>query len=281
MKRLAIIGVIASFVLTGCSADILPKTVRKDPNNKQMEAKGRALIEQAWKKQGYENFYKHTSFTFTAEDHWKGMMGKMGKLWPEARQSFTMSGTARDFDTKVTFDGGKKDGLTAGLDNDVYYEIPKGGKLEKVKTNNRHKFGMEAYHFFIEMMEHARHATVVQYVDQRTFNGREFDVVFMSWGTHKKQKDVDQYLFYFQKGTGMLEYAVYTVREVPLKVPGSKMFYGSMRFKDYKNVDGFMVPMTQTVFLNNIKKKDKKFLHQLKMKSFEFDKTTVADINPL
>ena len=60
-----------------------------------------------------------------------------------------------------------------------------------------------------------------------------------------------------------------------------KLFsYGTIRFGDFQTIDGFKVPFTQTIVLNNPKKNTEKYIHQLKLASFSFDGFDKAELYP-
>ena len=90
----------------------------------------------------------------------------------------------------------------------------------------------------------------------------------------------DQYLLLINQKTGRLDYSIYTLRENYLKMPGSRVFYGSVKYEDYKEVNGVFIPHTQTVFLNRPKENMRKNLHQLKVTDFRFDDFDLAQLKP-
>ena len=77
-----------------------------------------------------------------------------------------------------------------------------------------------------------------------------------------------------------MEYASYTLRDNYLKMPGSASLYGTIGFSDFKSIDGFMVPFTQSIFAMGPKKENDKYLHQLVLESFSFDKFDKIELYP-
>ena len=269
-----------AIIMTGCTANLLPKSLKNGEDNRTLEEKGNRLLESAWKAQGFDNLENHKTFQFTFTDYWKGMMGGMGKLWAQKKTRINQKGALKSFDSQIEFLDGKTKGLVAGIQSWKYYEMENGVANFNVKENERYIFGMTAFHYFTELIDRLKNAEFIRYAGEKKFNGKDYDLVYVTWKSLKKNKEVDQYILYLNKETKMLDYVTFTVRDSYLKMPGASMFYGSMQFSDYRNIDGFKFPFLQTVYLNKPKKKEKKYMHQLKVESFEFDSFEESDLYP-
>ena len=228
-----------------------------------------------------DKFMEHETYEVTAKDHWKGMLGRMGKLWPESRSVINLKFAVGTFDASVHFLDGKKEGLTAGQQSWNYYEREnKSAEPVFMKKNKRKSFGMSAYQYFFEMSDRLLKAPIISYAGEKEFNGQNYDLVFATWDKAKQHKEHDQYMMYINKSTGLLEYCIYTLRDNYLKMPGSAMLYGSIQFADLKEIDGAMIAMTQYVYFMNPKKKTKKYLHQLKIQEFKFNSFDKSELYP-
>ena len=58
---------------------------------------------------------EHRVYAVEGEDHWKGVMGRMSKVWPEARAKLKFQYAINTFDGRVEFLNGKRRGDIAGL----------------------------------------------------------------------------------------------------------------------------------------------------------------------
>lgn len=272
--------VFLAVTMIGCSANLLPKSLKNVEDHRTLEEKGNQLLESAWKAQGFDNLEKYKTFQFTFTDNWQGMMGGMGKLWPQKKTRINQKGSFKSFDSQIEFLDGNTKGLVAGIQSWKYYEMEGGVANFNIKENERYIFGMTAFHYFTELIDRLKDAEFIRYAGEKKFNGKEYSLVYATWKSLKKNKEVDQYVLYLNKETKMLDYVTFTVRDNYLKMPGASMFYGSMQFSDYREIDGFKFPFLQTVYLNKPKKNEKKFMHQLKVESFEFDSFEESDLYP-
>ncbi|MEL6851455.1 MAG: hypothetical protein AAFP92_23240, partial [Bacteroidota bacterium] len=230
MLMMGTIGIVF-ILLQGCMADMRTPNIKKQGISQQEEQKGRALIEAAWTKHGFSNLKHHQTYGFTGDDIWKGMMGKMGKPWPEAESQIGFKYAVGSFDSQATFLNGQRKGLKAGLQSWNYYEQEPGKALAFVETDERIAFGLSAFHYFFELLDRMKSLPIVAYAGEKAFDGKKFDMVFATWEKAEPHMAHDQYVLWINQATGLLEYAVYSLRDNYLKMPGGKSFYGSIHYE--------------------------------------------------
>ncbi|MCB0630373.1 MAG: hypothetical protein KDD15_11590 [Lewinella sp.] len=267
-------------LVQGCMADLRPSLIEKEGIVSTNEEKGKMILLKAWKKQGLENLSLHETYLVRGQDVWKGMMGKLGKPWPDAAIDLQLKYAVGTFDSQVIFQSGKRQDVKAGLQSWRYYEQVPGSELTFVDYDERIAFGLSAYQYFFELLDRLRKAPIISYAGEKMFKGRLYDQVFVSWDMPEPHQQHDQYVLWINRESGMLDYALYTLRENYLKMPGSKAFYGSIQFKDWRPVDGILIPHTQLVYLNSPKEKEKKHLHQLRVEEFAFDTFSLEELYP-
>ena len=106
-KSKIIIGIAALVVgflfMQMYSVDLLPKELKGDKNALENEAKGKALLKKAWVAHGIDSLHQHQTYQFTGVDNWKGMMGDMGKLWPQTRTKLDFKYVTNTFDAQIEF----------------------------------------------------------------------------------------------------------------------------------------------------------------------------------
>ncbi len=273
---------ILSTLLWSCSpVDIRTRTIKKEGLTKMNLEKGEKLMESARQKQGMDQLSKNNVYEADLSDKWKGMMGRMAKLWPNAKQQLNMKFAVGTFDSNVTFTDGKKNGNRAGLQSWSYYEQPKGESLEfKPKANKNFQFGLAAFQYFFELVDRLYKAPIKAYAGETSFNGQTYDLVLITWGELKAHKEADQYLAYINQSTGLMDYCTYTIRDPYMKMPGIGQMYGTIQFADLKVYNGVQIPMTQYIYAFGPKKNTKKYLHKLTVKSFKFDGFNIKTLYP-
>ncbi len=281
MKKnsIAIIALIG-IAMQSCMSDMRSKTLVREGVSIESEQKGKQLLATAWEKHGFANLEQHHVYQVKASDEWKGFMGKMGKPWPEAKSDMIFKYAVKTFDSKITYLNGKRKGLSAGLQSWKYYEQEANEELQFMKLKKRPAFGLSAYHYFFEMLDRIKRAPIISYMGEEEFRGKKYDLIFATWEKPAPHMEHDQYVLWIGKESGLLEYAVYSLRDNYLKMPGYKAFYGSIEFRDLRAIDGVLIPFEQYVYLNSPHKKQHKHVHKLKVHEFSFDSFDINELYP-
>jgi hypothetical protein len=272
------VSLFAMVFLSGCLADIRTSVVKKEGSLAACEAKGREILDRAWKAQGADKMYELGSYSYEATDHWKGMMGKMGKPWPNALSEMAFKHNIGTFDAQVTFQNGKRAGEKAGLQSWHYYEVAANGTLAFRKTNKRIQFGISAFQYFFELVDRLRNAPLIRYAGQSSVAGQPYDLVFVTWNKLTPHSQDDQYVVYVNRTSGLAEYAVYTLRQNYL--PGAGMLHGTIAFKDFRAVDGILIPHLQYVYIGGPKRNQDAFVHRFELRNFQFDEDQHPELHP-
>ncbi len=262
---------VLSFLVSACGLADLRTPAQKDGLlESDSSAKGKELLHHAIVSQGLDRMDRHQVYEVKAEDHWQGLFGTLGKLWPDSKAALQFRFDVGSFDSQVTFLDGKKEGMTAGLQDWNYYEQARNGEVEFMeKANKKHRFGLSAFHYFFELPNRLASAEIVKYVGEKKWRGQVYDQVFISWGEEQPHDLDDQYLAWINKSTGLLEVCEFTIRDAYL--PGPKGFFGTILYRDYREVEGVSIPFQQVIFKNKAGKNESDYLHQLTVESFEFD----------
>ncbi len=271
---------LAVLFLQGCMADIRTTLIKEEGIQATHTDRGQEILATAWEAHGYQHLRNHQTYSFEGEDIWQGTMGKMGKPWPEAESKMRFRYEVGSFDGQVTFLDGKRAGVTAGLQSWNYYEFEEGQAAERLRMNKRVRFGLSAYQYFFEMLDRIRHAPIISWAGIEEHAGQTYDVVYATWEQVEPHMGNDQYTLYINQATQRLDYAVYTLRENYLKMPGGRAFYGSIRFENYQEIEGVLIPHTQTVFLNAPFKAGKRPVHQMTVTDFTFDSFDRTILHP-
>ena len=274
LSRVLLPGVLL-LLLQSCGLyDLRTKEIKKGGVTVENANKGRQLLEEAWKKQGYDKLKNHKTYSYHGSDIWQGMLGKMGHIWPEMKAEMDFKYLIRTFDGQVTFTDGKWKGDVAGLQNWNYYEIRNNKttfKDKNAKENKKLVFGIATFQYFTEMIDRIKDAPVISYAGEKEFRGQLYDLVFCTWKTSMPHEEHDQYIAWINKKTGLMDFTQYTIREAYIKPPGYKSLGGAVEFADFKNIDGILIPHKQLAYAIKLKEKQKKNIHELILTDFTFD----------
>ncbi len=129
--------IIVSLIFTSCAANLLPQTVEKSNNQKELEQKGKDLLEKVWLAQGLNLLEDKSNYEYTFTNTWKGLFSGIGKLWPQKITRITQRSITRTFDSQIEFLDGKTQGVTFGLQSWNYYEIQNGKANFDVKPDGK------------------------------------------------------------------------------------------------------------------------------------------------
>lgn len=279
MRKMKILSasIISALLLTGCLSSVRTKTVRKEGMTN--EQKGKDILEKAWKQQGMDSLLTHKVYQVKGVDTWKGLLGKTGKLWPNAEAEIDLKYRIGSFDGRVEFLDGKRKGVIAGLQSWKYYEQEVNDTIVfKKKANPRVKFGLAAFQYFFELNDRLRNAPLITYAGETEFRGQQYHQVFVTWNKLKTHKENDQYNLWINKETNVLEFCEFTIHDSFL--PGGSLIGGSIEFANFKRVNGINIPFTQFVYVGKPKVDSNKFLHRLTVNSFEFDSFDEEVLSP-
>lgn len=207
---------IATMFLQSCAFNLQPSMIKKEGVTTINKEKGKQILNSVWKQQGYDKFDQSTVYSFKAKDNWKGMLGKMGQIWPEMTINLEAKYLTGTFDGQIKYLDGKEKGKIVGLQNWNYYEISdhKTTFFDKDDKKSRRKvFGISAFQYFTEMVSRLRLAPIISYAGEKQFKGQSYDLVFCTWGNLKAHKEHDQYLVWINKNTNTMDIVQYTIRD--------------------------------------------------------------------
>ncbi len=115
MKK-KIFGAIAliSLLLQSCGlADLRTAELKKNGITASSEQRGRVLLAEAWRAKGLDNLSQHDTYEVVGIDHWKGLLGNMGKVWPVNQTPLQLRYAVNIFDGQVEILEGKEKGFRA------------------------------------------------------------------------------------------------------------------------------------------------------------------------
>ena len=271
--------IVILFLLSGCIANLRPGVVKKKGITEESARRGKEILEESWRTQGFHLLHSHQSYSYQATDAWKGLMGKIGKPWPDVESLLRFKYAIGTFDGQVVFQSGENDGQVAGQQSWSYYEYRRD-TVVFMEANPKISFTLAAYQYFMELADRLKDAPIIAYAGRKTFKDQLFDLVFVTWQTPKPHRDHDQYILWINHESRLLEYAEFTIRDNFLKMPGVGAFYGSIAYKDFRKINGILIAHEQRVFMNSPNEDQDKYLHKVMIEDFEFDGFPLDQLYP-
>lgn len=239
MRRVLIV-LLALFVLAGGGfaatggplADLRPDVITEAPQPER-EAKGRALLDSAWRAAGGEQTLDHDTVSFTFEDTWVGV-GTLFNPWPDDAQRARITQRVHSFDSRVELENGPAADTTWGITDGRGWTEQSGAATPSDDPDLL--FMLPTVHYFVEMPQRFTEAPIARFVEERTIRGRTYDVVFVSWETPLAHDAHDQYLVHIDQETGRVGIVHYTVRAI------GRFVTGVGHLLDQREVDGVWIP---------------------------------------
>ena len=188
-------------------------------------------------------------------------MGKLSLPWPENGQRMRMEFLRDTFYGRSQLIGDPSDGEIWGVQAWKAYRTERSGKT-RFRDHESTLFYIPTYHYFFEFPFRIANAGIVQYAGERTLGEVSYDLVYATWRDADPQLDVDQYIVWIGRESGLIEKAQFTVRDK------LRWATGTMHFSDFRQVDGIRIPFDMTV---TIDPEDESVLHRMVIESVEFD----------
>lgn len=209
------------------------------------ERRGRELLESALAASGGRACWdSYPVAELTLQDEWRGFIGPLFRPWPGNPTRLQMHYELDMRAVEATILSEKKRGLRFTQHD-----------------KEKYRFILAAYQYFFELPRNAVDLPIVTYAGHRRREGRDFDLVFATWGTIEAHREDDQYLFWIARDTHLMERVQYTIRD---KVSWAK---GVNFFSDFRTVDGLTLPHRYTIFrhLN-----DHQWVHRAQIENLHF-----------
>ncbi|HSF15730.1 MAG TPA: hypothetical protein VLK65_09260 [Vicinamibacteria bacterium] len=290
IQRLVGTGAIplAAFAMTlgAGHADLRNEAVRRsDPES---EHRGSERLERLAERHGLSAFRRHVTMETVSRDRWPSGAA----WWPENEQRFRAQALLGTFTSRVELLDGPAEGELWGLQAWAPYKKKGAGASPTFieEDDGALTFYLPTLQYFNELPFRLLNATVVRDGGTAGHRGRRYDLVFVTWGRPEPQPDLDQYVLWIDRETGLLAKARYTVREAVPRMPPSQqrlfrpLVAGTIHFEDYREIEGVQVPFTQTITLPPPELTryplSEHFFHRLTIEEAAFDTVSREDLLP-
>jgi hypothetical protein len=258
------------------TADLRNDAIKRSGITEQVAAKGKQLLLTAAQAHGIEKAKSYTTAEFTFADEWTGLMGKFMNPWPENNKSIRMQTLLGTFTCRVEFLEGKGAGEIWGIQAWAAYKQENKNTEAVFEEDGTIQFFLPTQHFFSELPFRVLQTEIIAYMDNRSLEGKDYHLVFATWGTAEPNTDYDQYVIWINKETSLIEKMSYTAREM------FSFMEATIHFSDFKNIQGVMVPFKHTTTMDRPEDVNydmtEEYLHQITFTDFRFDTFDKAEL---
>lgn len=262
----------------GCMmADIRTPELKESGYTEDAADKGRNLLHEVARRHGLQAWRSHETLQVVAVDRWaEGASG----WWPRQEQRMKLESVLGTFTSRAELLDGERTGEIWGIHAwQPYTRTTESSKLVLEKAEKKmtaRTFYLPALQYFNELPFRLLTADYVAYAGDRTHRGREYHLIFATWGSVEPNERHDQYLLWVDQQSLLVRMCLYTLRDA------GTIFTGAIHFDDYRNVQGVLIPFEQTVVLprpeNALYPLDRYFFHRLEFESARFDEVDKREL---
>ena len=215
-------------------------------------AQGRELLDAAVERQGGAAWSEHTTLSLTAVDRFR----EPGPWWPQKDQRGEYLLALGTFTSNVELLDGPATGALWGIQSwRPYRAASTDAPIEFLDQDLPIEFYLPTLHYFNELPFRLATAPIVVDLGSETLHGIAYDRVIITWGQTAPSDEVDQYVAWIDRRSGLITKVHYTVREVaglpfipeeqkPIVRAGA---VGTIHFDDFRRVDGVLLPFRHVV----------------------------------
>ncbi|MBX2828904.1 MAG: hypothetical protein KTR22_12130 [Flavobacteriaceae bacterium] len=260
-------------VLYSCkSVDLRSDYLKENTAENGMAQKGIQLLKEANTAMGYSNLASTQVYEATAHFKWKGalLLMPMNSLPGNNKKDIQFRFATNSFDGQVEYLEGRKENKIHGLQSWQGYYTKNADETVKECNSKRYSWGLATYHYLIEAPMRLLNAEIIKYAGERTVNGNDYDLVFVSWGSEAPNKEHDQWLLYINKETKFIDMTEVTISDFFVPTPKG-LQHGSILFAERtKTSIGAHLP-SEVIIQIGTPKDEKKGVYRIQLKDYKFD----------
>jgi len=251
-----------------CMSDIRTDLVKKEGTAMTNLDKGKTLLQNIHEGQRPRAWSDIEVYEVNLTDEFFGLMGS---AFPEKKASMQAFFAPNSYDGKLTFNEGKLKGKTWGIQSWQTY-TQEADNQPVFDKNKKIAFWVPTYQYFIELPARIQRADVISYAGEKSYKGKNYDLVYATWKTQAPQKDIDQYMIWINKKTNTVDLVEFTIRDQ------MNFLKGTAIYEDLHEAgDGVVLPKRISI---KTKKDDKKMLHQMNLSGFKANHVPVSVVRP-
>jgi len=207
--------------------------------NPEDPKKARAIIDNCIEAHGWDEVDSPV-IEVTYTDEWPSFLFRLFfHPWPSRHQKIKHQMIHGNlYTSRIIFQSGIKEGEIWGIKDYVSY-VKRGDELYLKETDAN--FYLPTYQYFFQMPLWMKDIPFLDYLGEEESNGQKYHKIFGTWKTAEPQKDYDQYIFWINSETYLLEMVQYTIREQMASA------HGANTFSDFRKVGDVTVPFIQVI----------------------------------
>lgn len=282
MKTQAILFVTLILSLSSCKLVDLRTTAVKDSST-DSEQKGKVLLDESVKAMGYDRLANIETYEALANFKWKFPwstvpMNSFPGTGRSGKKTEKLRFIAGNFDGSIEYLNGAKKGNVYGIQSWQGYQQKEGKELT-FKKDKKRTWGLGTWHYLLEAPYRLQSAQIIKYAGTETFEGVEYERVFVTWGTESANEQFDQFLVYINPTTKHIDLVHVTIRDFYMPMPNN-MAHGTIRYAHRdKTSEGIWMP-TSMVFQITTPKKMKKYVYKAELSEFKFNTFSKSLLQP-
>ncbi len=256
---------------TGCLSDIRTTYAKKEGIAEASLKKGKVLMDNIHAGQHPDTWKDIEVYEVTLNEQFYGLMGSVANPFPEKKIQAQCVYAPGTYDGKMTFQQGKLENMTWGIQSWKTY-TQSAGEEAVFEKHKKGAFWIPTYQYFMELPARIQNGSILTYAGEASHDGKTYDLVYATWKEQGPQKDIDQYMIWINKENKLVEIVEYTVRDFFSNVTGVAFYEGLHEVKG-----GLMMPNAISIKGN----KDKKaLLHQMQLSDFKVNHIPISAVRP-
>ena len=216
-------------------------------------ARGRDLLTRTAERHGLAAWRGYATLTVVARDDWD----EAGPWWPAQSQLVRLEQLNGTFTSRAELLDGPGRGQVWGVQSWRGYKIVPPARAPRFSEapDGALSFYLPSLHYFNELPFRLLAAPNVVHAGEARLDGRDYELVFVSWEEGAPSGEHDQYVLWIAADSGLVEKAHYTVREAAALAPPEQAevmragAVGTIHYGDYRDVGGVAIPFLQVVTL--------------------------------
>jgi hypothetical protein len=269
MNQKSLLLIILTLISFSCKlADLRPAVLANTGLNPDLNKKALTLIlnpsEQNLRPGDWKN-YKQLQFTL--KDVWHS---KTVRFFTPIKETEQRMKVFLDFEKnamEIEMLNGINKGLYLGIaKKDAYQISPDTGKV--FTGDDEVRVYLESLRLYLMLVWKPKDFEIVQYAGDAKILGKEYETVYLTSIQVEATPDTDQYLAYYEKQSGALEWIEFTYREL------FSWYKGILKFGYYEDWEGKLFPRRITIL---DKFNDEDFIHEIRIERIEIPKKPLSE----
>ena len=221
-------------------ADLRPDGLASDDTNAR--ALGQRRLEALAEAHGRKAWESYDVMEVEFKDAWHGTLTQTFFMpWEKSPQSIRARFLRGSWTADFELLDGPSEGERWGIQSWRTWKAPPEGK-PVFEHDEQVEFFLPTTQYFFELPLRIRSADVAVDAGPAQWKGKEYDRVFATWRSAEPRQDVDQYVLWIDRDSGLLARTDFTVRDQG----GGAL--GSAQYNDYRSIGGVQMPSDISIF---------------------------------